>query len=111
MEEIRMPKIYRIILELWITILAVLVTSSPAFPDDDNLLQNLHKVSTIASTVPGNGDQNPYGVALVPHTTGLLTEGHILVSNFNNGSNAQGTGTTIVDVAPGASVLCWLYAF
>jgi len=104
-EEIRVPKSYRIILGLSITILAVLITSSPAFPgDDDNILQNLHRVSTIVSTVPGNGDLNPYGVALVPHTTGLLTEGHILVSNFNNASNAQGTGTTIVDVAPDGAV-------
>jgi hypothetical protein len=31
-------------------------------------------------------------------------QGHVLVSNFNNSSNAQGTGTTIVDVAPNGSV-------
>jgi hypothetical protein len=30
----------------------------------------LNKVATIASTVPLNGDQNPYGVAIVPRTTG-----------------------------------------
>jgi hypothetical protein len=29
-----------------------------------------------------------------------LTSGHILVSNFNNAANAQGTGTTLVDIAP-----------
>lgn len=67
----------------------------------------LNKAGTIASTVPQNGDQNPYGVAVVPRTTGKLIEGHVLVSNFNNnGSNggAQGTGTTIVDVAPNGHV-------
>ena len=57
-------------------------------------------ISTVASTVPANGDINPYGVAEVGKTVGKLTQGHILVSNFNNSANQQGTGTTIVDVAP-----------
>jgi len=55
----------------------------------------------VASTVPPNGDLNPYGVAVVPRTTGLLVEGDILVSNFNNSQNWQGTGTTIVEISPG----------
>jgi len=52
------------------------------------------------STVPANGDVNPYGVAIVKRSSGKLVRGHILVSNFNNGQNLQGTGTTIVDIAP-----------
>ena len=44
------------------------------------------------STIPGNGDVNPYGVAVVPRSQGLLHRGDVLVSNFNNSSNAQGTG-------------------
>jgi hypothetical protein len=56
---------------------------------------------TVATTVPMNGDLNPYGVAVVPRTVGNLVRGHVLVSNFNNSANLQGTGTTIVDVAPG----------
>lgn len=52
------------------------------------------------STVPANGDVNPYGVAVVPRSSGKLVQGHVLVSNFNNSNNLQGTGTTIVDVAP-----------
>jgi hypothetical protein len=54
-----------------------------------------------ASTVPANGDVNPYGVAFVPNGFaggGSLTPGNVLVSNFNNSSNLQGTGTTIVDI-------------
>jgi hypothetical protein len=51
-------------------------------------------------TVPANGDINPYGVAVVPRSSGKLVQGHVLVSNFNNSQNLQGTGTTIVDVAP-----------
>ncbi|HXX56716.1 MAG TPA: hypothetical protein VEI96_01800 [Thermodesulfovibrionales bacterium] len=34
---------------------------------------------------------------------GNLIKDHILVSNFNNSGNLQGTGTTIVDVAPDLS--------
>ncbi len=57
-------------------------------------------VSFVAGTVPANGDVNPYGVAVVPKSTGKLVQGHVLISNFNNSGNLQGTGTTIVDIAP-----------
>jgi hypothetical protein len=53
------------------------------------------------STIPPNGDLNPYGVAFVPSgfpQGGPLTPGDILVSNFNSSSNLQGTGTTIVRI-------------
>jgi len=58
----------------------------------------------VLSTVPGNGDLNPYGVAFVPAgfpAGGLLNPGDILVSNYNNNQNLQGTGTTIVDFRSG----------
>ncbi len=51
-------------------------------------------------TVPANGDINPYGVAVVPRSIGRLVKGDILVSNFNNKANLQGTGTTIVQLSP-----------
>jgi hypothetical protein len=57
-----------------------------------------------ATTIPANGDLNPYGVAFVPPqfpAGGTVTPGNILVSNFNNSANLQGTGTTIVDIPPG----------
>ncbi len=52
------------------------------------------------STVPSNGDVNPYGVAFAPKTVkmGALQPGNILVSNFNNAENLQGLGTTVVRV-------------
>jgi hypothetical protein len=59
------------------------------------------------STVPANGDVNPYGVAFVPPgfpTGGTINPGDILISNFNSSANLQGTGTTIVDVPPTAPV-------
>lgn len=65
-----------------------------------SFLSSLHTLSTLTSTVPGNGDVNPYGVAVVPTTTGTLVANNFLVSNFNNSANLQGTGTTIVQVSP-----------
>jgi len=57
-------------------------------------------IQTIASTVPANGDVNPYGLVVVPATIGSLTSGNFLVSNFNNSANLQGTGTTIMQISP-----------
>lgn len=57
----------------------------------------------VASTVPSNGDVNPYGVVFVGAdfpSGGKVHTGDVLVSNFNNSKNLQGTGTTIVDVSP-----------
>src|SRR5229473_2629416 len=48
-----------------------------------------------SSTVPSNGDVNPYGVAFVPDdfpTGGKILEGDVLAANFNNSTNTQGTG-------------------
>lgn len=61
-------------------------------------------VATLGSTVPANGDVNPYGIARIPRTIGTLVEGRFLVSNFNNAANLQGTGTTIVQMAPNGSM-------
>jgi hypothetical protein len=67
-------------------------------------LSSLRTVSTIGSTVPSNGDVNPYGLAVVPTSIGLLTAGDYLVSNFNAKSNNQGTGTTIVELTPSGNL-------
>jgi hypothetical protein len=64
----------------------------------------LNHTKVIASTVPANGDVNPYGVAVVPRSTGRLYRGDVLVSNFNDKTNTQGTGTTIVQVSPHGKV-------
>ena len=69
-----------------------------------SFLSHFSKVTNIASTVPGNGDINPYGITVVPQSTGELVGGDTLVSNFNNSGNLQGTGTTIVQVSPSGSV-------
>jgi hypothetical protein len=71
--------------------------SSPIIPNLGNAPEQ------ITSTIPPNGDLNPYGVAFVPQDFqggGQLAPGDILVSNFNDSSNVQGTGATIVRITP-----------
>lgn len=84
----------------WVAALLTLGTSAPGAAADGPILPGLTHIDVVASTVPGNGDVNPYGMAQVKRTVGNLKAGHILVSNFNNSKNLQGTGTTIVDIAP-----------
>ncbi|HET6930189.1 MAG TPA: hypothetical protein VFI45_07690 [Candidatus Acidoferrum sp.] len=72
--------------------------------DNDSILKNRNTIDTISSTVPANGDINPYGLVRVPKSIGNLREGHYLVSNFNASSNSQGTGTTIVDISPNGAL-------
>jgi hypothetical protein len=80
--------------------LATVVSPGAAQAAPMPFLAGLHSVRTIASTVPRNGDVNPYGVAVVPTNHGRLHAGSVLVSNFNNGANLQGTGRTIVQITP-----------
>jgi hypothetical protein len=72
--------------------------AAQAMPFIANLQPN---PSPIATTVPMNGDQNPYGIVTVPNSIGALKRGELLISNFNNSSppaGEQGTGTTIVQI-------------
>ncbi len=73
-----------------------------------SFLAGFHAVSRIASAVPASGpaagDQNPYGTAVVPRSVGELVRGDVLVSNFNDAANAQGTGSSIVEISPGGHV-------
>jgi hypothetical protein len=69
-----------------------------------SFIGRFHKLSTIASTVPANGDVNPYGMAVVKQSEGALVQGDVLISNFNSVKNTQGTGTTIVQVSPQGKV-------
>lgn len=71
---------------------------SPSF------LAHFSTVTNIASTVPANGDVNPYGITVVPQSIGRLVGGDTLVSNFNDSKNLEGTGTTMVEVALSGAV-------
>lgn len=66
-----------------------------------SFLSQLTPTPTVTgSTVPKNGDANPYGVAFVPGDAagGKLVAGDVLVSNFNSATSGQGAGTTIVEI-------------
>jgi hypothetical protein len=63
-------------------------------------LETIHKHSTLTSTVPENGDQNPYAIVVAPVSVGKIQKDDVLIDNFNNLSNLQGLGTTIVDYNP-----------
>jgi predicted lipoprotein with Yx(FWY)xxD motif len=83
---------------------AATTSSASATP----FLANLKTVSKVASTVPANGDVNPYGIVFVPTSVGKLHAGQMLISNFNASEsakqNGQGTGTTIVQVSTAGKV-------
>jgi len=81
-----------------------LVTFSASADDSHPFTQGLNNIKTVASTVPANGDVNPYGIAIVPITAGALEKHSILISNFNNSANLQGTGVTIVEIDPKGGV-------
>ena len=63
-------------------------------------LEHVHRHATLTSTVADNGDLNPYAVVVAPVTAGRIAKDDVLVDNFNNISNLQGTGTTIVGYRP-----------
>src|ERR1700685_1919664 len=66
-----------------------------------SILDSLQSIT--ASTIPPSGEVNPYGVAFVPAqfpAGANIAAGDVLVANFNNSSNVQGTGTTIVSITP-----------
>jgi hypothetical protein len=91
-------------------LLPVAVTLALAIPalstgaSSPDVLSRLPATPVVASTVPPNGDVNPYGIAFVPQgfpSGGLLKAGDLVVANFNDKNNLQGTGTTIVRTNPG----------
>jgi hypothetical protein len=67
------------------------------------------KIATVGLTTSAaaNAGNNPYGLVIAPATSGPITQGDLIVCNFNNaaltGPQAQGTGTDIVGLHPNAA--------
>jgi hypothetical protein len=81
--------------------LGAAAASLPARADTPTgFLQTVRKHTTLTTTVTENGDLNPYAIVVAPVTAGRIQQGDVLVDNFNNISNLQGTGGTIVDYNP-----------
>ena len=88
-----------------IAVAVVVAPSAAAKPKaSSSFVGPFNTIDPVASTVPSNGDVNPYGVAVAPVSKGSLVKGDVLVSNFNNSANLQGTGSTIVEISPAGSV-------
>jgi hypothetical protein len=81
------------------TVLTSALGLAPAWAGQ-GYLENIRRHLTLASMVTENGDLNPYAVVVAPVSAGKVQAGDVLVTNFNNVSNLQGTGTTIVDYRP-----------
>jgi hypothetical protein len=78
----------------------------PAHAAPPNIfLDKIHRQATLISTVPDNGDQNPYAIVVAPVSAGSVQKDDVLVTNFNNDGNLQGLGTTIVDYNPATKKL------
>ncbi len=84
--------------------LAALLGATLALParaeEPRGFLETVKKHATLSSTVPDDGDQNPYAVVVAPVSAGRITKGDVLVDNFNDLSNLQGRGTTIIAYSP-----------
>ena len=104
-----MPKVTPVLLSLVALVVAGCGSSSSSTTSSSStaattqtpraaFIAPLTTASTLGTTVPANGDVNPYGLVVVPASVGKLSAGDLLVSNFNDKENNQGTGTTIDQV-------------
>ncbi len=85
-------------LKIWACAASLVAASTLSLAAQDSHVKKLASTSVLGSTVPGNGDVNPYGIVRIPRSSGSLVRGNLLISNFNNSNNFQGTGTTIVQM-------------
>lgn len=80
--------------------------NSPEEADEDaanSVLKHLNTITTIGSTIdPIFGELNPYGLDIAKTTSGSIAAGDLVVCNFNDSANVQGTGRTIIALHPQA---------
>lgn len=79
---------------------AFAIAGSVLADEPKGFLENIHHHVTLTTTVTPNGDLNPYAIVVAPVSSGLIQKDDVLVDNFNDISNLQGTGTTILDYNP-----------
>jgi hypothetical protein len=61
--------------------------------EQKGFLETVKRHSMVTSTVPSNGDQNPYAIIIAPVSAGKIQSDDVLVDNFNDKNNLQGLGT------------------
>jgi hypothetical protein len=81
-------------------VMAPILSGSACAAEQKGLLETIKRHSIVTSTVPANGDQNPYAIVIAPVTAGKIQKDDMLVDNFNDRNNLQGLGTTIVNFNP-----------
>jgi len=91
-----------------VAVLSLLVISdgvSRASAAEPGFLEKIRRQTVLSSTVPDNGDQNPYAIVVAPVSSGAIQQDDVLITNFNNSGNLQGLGTTIVNYNPATKTL------
>jgi len=73
---------------------------SPALAQRKGFLETIRRHRYLTSTIAENGDLNPYAVVVALVSVGAIEKDDVLVDNFNNVANLQGTGTTIIRYRP-----------
>lgn len=75
-----------------------------------SVLSTLTTEQTIGSTSPDTPhDVNPYGLDVAKVTSGKIDAGDLVVCDFNNPGNVQGTGTEIVTLHPAVGAVPRLF--
>jgi hypothetical protein len=87
-------------ISLYVAVALLALAPSAQADDSKGFLEGIHKHITLTSTAIANGDLNPYAVVVAPVSAGTIHKDDVLIDNFNDISNLQGTGTTIVDYNP-----------
>jgi hypothetical protein len=100
-----MAQVYRdtplaVVVALAALLASMMPHSHRAYAAEEGYLETIHHHMTRTSTVTDNGDLNPYAVVVAPVSAGKIQKNDVLVTNFNNVSNLQGTGGTIIDYNP-----------
>lgn len=85
---------------LWLGLLFTGMAGTAQADAPKGMLESIHRHVTLTSSVADNGDLNPYAVVVAPVSAGNIQKDDVLVDNFNDLSNLQGTGTTIIDYRP-----------
>lgn len=78
------------------------VTMQPnSATDTTSVLKALDLEHTVGSTVdPANHNVNPYGLDVAKVTAGKIDKGDLVVCNFNDAANVQGTGSSLIALHP-----------
>ncbi len=84
----------------WLAFALFLASPAAQAEEQKGFLANIRHFSTLTSTVPANGDQNPYAIVVAPASAGKIQKDDVLITNFNDKNNLQALGTTIVDFNP-----------